>query len=523
MNNTAYEKEKRAGGVLAAATPLLCLLFSTYELWERHPACHFFPLPLAALGWLIFQTRQHAGKAPSTPVRGWLVCLYLLLAVAAFGLVSPFLAGISFVVAMMAYGMSLDARGRNLFPTWSYAALSLFFIPPPLELDDQLYQLLAGLAARLSQGWLDTLGVVHVVEGVIVATPLKRFFVDDACSGTNSLLVALCVAVILASLKKRTLPHLAALLVTTALVSVATNVLRICVVIGSLHLWKVELDSGMPHEMLGIAFFLLDLLLVLSADHGLHFTLNRPQTVTEEPTANMIRPVGTVSAWHQRISLAGAVAGLLILLGPAALALTRSTETASQTAGLEQFTMPQQLGGWVRTGEKPVEDTVIGKLGVRNQVWLYRNNGMEAYVAVNFPFLGFHDTRVCYQGQGWQFQRQIDSTLPGDTTANTVRFLQMHQPTELMHADLWLCVLDEKGVPCSFSSENMLERVTDRVVSRWKQEDKPTTTYVLQVLAVEPGNQEGAQRTYTDLVAGARDGLAAAISNRNEPQGKESE
>lgn len=523
MNNIAYEKEKRAGGVLAAATPLLCLLFSTYELWERHPACHFFPLPLAALGWLIFQTRPYAGAAPPTPVRRWLVCLYLVLALGAFGLVSPFLAGISFVVAMVAYGMSLGGQGRSLFPTWSYAALSLFFIPPPLELDDQLHQMLAGLAARLSQGWLDTMGVIHVVEGVIVATPEKRFFVDDACSGTNSLLVALCVAVIMASLKRRTLPHLAALLVITSLVSVATNVLRICVVIGSLHLWKIELDSGMPHEMLGIAFFVLDLLLVLSADHGLQFTLNRTQRAPEEPAANMVRTGGTAPLWHQRVSLAGAVAGLVILLGPAALALTRSTESSSHTAGLEQFTMPQQLGSWVRTGEKPVEDTVIGKLGVRNQVWLYRKNGLEAYVAVNFPFLGFHDTRVCYQGQGWQFQRQIDSTLPGDNTANTVRFLQMHQPTELMRADLWLCVLDEKGVACSFSSENMVERMKDRLVSRWKQEDKLTTTYVLQVLAVEPGSQEGAQRSYMDLVAGARDGLAAAIINRNEPQGKESE
>ncbi|MGV3660578.1 MAG: exosortase U [Prosthecobacter sp.] len=522
MNNIAYEKEKRAGGVLAAATPLLCLLFSTYELWERHPACHFFPLPLAALGWLIFQTRPHAGTAPATPARNWLVCLYLALALAAFGLVSPFLAGLSFVVAMLAYSCSLGGEGRGMFPAWSFPALALFFIPPPLELDDELHQVLAGLAARLSQGWLDTMGVIHVVEGVIVATPEKRFFVDDACSGTNSLLVALCVAVVLASLKKRTLPHLAALLAVTGLVSVASNVLRICVVIGGLHLWKVELDSGMPHEMLGIAFFVLDLLLVLSADHGLHFTLNRPQPVREEPMMNMPRSSGMPPLWHKRVSVIAAAAGLMLLLGPAALSLTRSTSTAEPTASLDQFTMPQQLGGWVRAGEKPVEDTVIGKLGVRNQVWLYRNNGLEAYVAVNFPFLGFHDTRLCYQGQGWQFQRQIDSTLPGDA-GNTLRFLHMHQPTELMHADLWLCVLDEKGTARTFSSENLVERMTNRLISRWQEGDAATTTYVLQVLAVEPGSQEGAQRSYIDLVTGARDGLAAAISNRNEPQGKESE
>lgn len=511
---------------MVAAAPIVCLLFSTYELWERHPACHFFPLPLAALGWLLMQTRPHAGTAPITPARNWLVCSYLVLAVASFLLVSPFLAGLSVVVAMAAYSLSLGPEGRTLVPVWSFAVLALFLVPPPLDLDDELHQVLAGLAAQLSQSWLDTMGVIHVVEGVIVATPEKRFFVDDACSGTNSLLVALCVAVVLASLKRRTFPHLVGLLLAAAVVSVASNVLRICVVIGALHFWKLELDHGMRHEMLGIAFFIVDLLLVWSADHGVHFLLNsRPAEPEPVQTPwGAPRAVKTTGLWHRRISVGAALVGMALLGGPSLLSLARPSQAAAQSVNLDNFIMPANLGGWVRQGEKPLEDTVIGKVGVRNQVWIYRNNGLEAYVAVNFPFLGFHDTRLCYQGQGWQFQKQVDGTLPGDA-GNTLRFLHMHQPTELMHADLWLCVLDEQGMSCSFdTTQNLVERMTSRLLLRWTAEKPRTTTYVLQVLAIEAGSQDNAQRSYIDLVAGARAGLADAISNRNDySHGKESE
>lgn len=510
--------------MITAATPLLCLMFSAYELWAWHPACHFFPLPLAALGWMLLQTRRDAGTAPSTPARTGLVCSYLALALAAFLLVSPFFAGLSFATAMAAYSLSLGGASRARFPLWSYPMLALFFIPPPLQLDDELYQLLAGLAARFSQGWLDTMGVIHVVEGVIVATPEKRFFVDDACSGTNSLLVALCIAVIMAALKRRSLLHLGALLAATALVSVASNVLRICVIIGALHFWQVELDSGLRHELLGLAFFVLDLLLVWSADHGIHFALNRPPPApAEEPAPGLaVRHRGPLQLWHRRISLLGAAAGLVILLGPSLLSLSHPAHAISANASLEEFNMPKNLGGWIRVGEKPLEDSMIGKVGLRNQVWLYRNNGLEAYVAVNFPFQGFHDTRLCYQGQGWQFQKQVDTTLPGDA-GNTLRFLHMHQPTELVHADLWLSVLDDKGAARAFSSDNVVDRMTSRLLSRWTAEKTPATTYVLQVLAVEPPAQDAAQRSYVDLVADARAGLAAAISNRNDSQGKESE
>ena len=70
-------------------------------------------------------------------------------------------------------------------------------------------------------------------------------------------------------------------------------------------------------------------------------------------------------------------------------------------------------------------------------------------MAVNYPFTGFHDTRLCYVGQGWQFQKQTDIAPPGEN-GSTVRHLEMQQPADLLQAHLWLSVFDEQGAAQKF-------------------------------------------------------------------------
>jgi exosortase len=514
---------------MAMASSIVCLLFSLHEIWVRHPACHFFPLPLAAWVWLVTRHGMlRSLHAPRNPAAfRWLVVSHLLLALASFLLVSPFLAGLAFFMTSAALAAAKGQADGDEAPAWSLPALSLFLIPPPMMLDQEMQQLLAGLAARLSQGWLDAMQVLHVVQGAIVATPEKRFFVDDACSGTNSMLVAICVALIVCSFHRRSFGHTAALLVTAGLISITSNVLRICLVIGGLHFWGLELDHGWIHDAVGVAFFLLDLFLVWSADHGLHFIINgRPAGFRSSSWDNEAihhRPAAIPAAFS-RLSLCVAVIGTALLVGPEILALSQPAHFAvtRPQAGPDEFQMPEQLAGWVRNGDKPVENSMIGNLGVRNQVWVYHKGGLEAFVAVNFPFLGFHDTRLCYTGQGWQFQKQVDEVLPGETK-KSVRFLEMTQPTEMTRAHLWLSVIDGLGVAQEFTTGKPLGGFGERLVSRWSSPGPVPTTYVLQVLAVEPETDARRQTAFTELLAGARDHVAEAISNHSPQSAKESE
>ena len=491
----------------------------------RHPAYHFFPLPLVTWFWVAARDGMlRAVLSPQKPAvfRG-LVIGHLLLALVSFLLISPFMAGLACLTASVALAAAKGKTAANEAPAWSLPALSLFFIPPPLMLDQHLHQALAGLAARLSQGWLDAMQVLHVVQGTIVATPAKRFFVDDACSGTNTLLVAICVALIISCLSRRSLLHAAILMVTAGLISVASNVLRICVVIGSSHFWGWELDHGLVHDAVGVVFFALDLLLIWSADHGWHFVLNSMQNREGPAWPTQPAPV-VVPRIFSGLSLCVAFLGTALLVGPEILALIRPTAapTARAHNAPKEFQMPAKLSGWVREGDKPMEDSMIGKVGVRNQVWVYRKGAQQAFVAVNFPFPGFHDTRLCYAGQGWQFQNQVDASLPGDA-ANTVRFLEMNQPTEMTRAHLWLSVLDEQGAPLAFAAEKGLDRMTERLLSRWAAPKPVSTTYVLQIMALEPENNPREQASLTELLTEARQCLVAAISNQNAQPGKESE
>ena len=184
---TSASSSRSPAGLLAWASPVACLAFALYELWLRHPAYGFVPLPLLALGYLMFKdgAASKRGRVPCS--HQGLIFAHFSLAIAGFVLVSPFFAGLAFAAALAAYATAHERRCEDDAPRWVFPALSLFFVPPPLMADHDLHQLLAGLAARLSQGWLDMINLLHVVEGTIVVTPQRRFFVDDACSGTNSL------------------------------------------------------------------------------------------------------------------------------------------------------------------------------------------------------------------------------------------------------------------------------------------------------------------------------------------------
>ncbi|MBL9185344.1 MAG: exosortase U [Verrucomicrobiaceae bacterium] len=516
---TSASSSRSPAGLLAWASPVACLAFALHELWLRHPAYGFVPLPLLALGYLMFKDRSGLPSGGRVPVLAKvLIFAHFSLAIAGFVLVSPFFAGLAFAAAMTAYAAAHERRRDDDAPRWVFPALSLFFVPPPLMADHDLHQMLAGLAARLSQGWLDMINLLHVVEATIVVTPQRRFFVDDACSGTNSLLTIICIALVLSALRRRTVVHAMVLLAISAAMSVATNVLRICVVIGGAHFYGLELESGMPHQLLGIGFFALDLLLVWSADHGAGFLLNRaslPRLVTARQEADLIRsgsllPVG--------LSLSVALTGGVLLAGPSLL-VTRHSASAKQTldASVQQFEMPAELAGWSRAGEQAGESSLIGKLGVRNQVWLYRRGTLEAHVAVNYPFTGFHDTRLCYVGQGWQFQKQTDIAPPGEN-GNTVRHLEMHQPADLLQAHLWLSVFDEQGAAQKFPSEDFVKRVSDRLVGRWLQpEQEAETTVVLQVLCIEPGDSKEAHEACAELLTAARQSLSRSLSTSSNP------
>jgi len=290
-------------------------------------------------------------------------------------------------------------------------------------------------------------------------------------------------------------------------------------VIGSLQFLSVDLEHGWARGILGFAFIGLNLLMIWSADHGWSFLLNFG-SVCQKPRDLLDVPMQSINVfWPSRASIVVALIGLLILIGPSIVARSLPHDVRLPIAAMDGFDLPEQLGSWKREGNQPLEKSLIGNLGVRNQVWLYRQGNLEAYVAVNYPFTGFHDLRLRYTGQGWRFEKQVDGALLG-SKEKTVRYLKMKQPEDLTAASLWLCVLNERGIAQTFTSDNPMDRLTDRLVSRWVDPAESSTTVLLQLLAIEPESLSETQSAYTELLASARSILSSALAQRTPAQPK---
>ena len=478
---TSRSGVKLKGLVMFSIPPLLCLLFCVKELWERHPAYQFFPLPILGLALLLVKDlRASGGGWAAVPAFRFVWMAHLAAALVSFVWLSPFLAGMALLLAAVAFALAMAGRGAG----WYYPALVMFLIPPPLELDSRLHHLLSGLATRLSEVWLDRIGVQHVLQGAIVVTPGKSFFVDDACSGTNTLLVA----VILCALKLRPWFHAWAVTGTAALISIASNVLRILVVIYGSSILGRGLDQGMSHELVGLAFFFLDLVLVLSADHLVSFIFNTVPAVAgpADCAQGGQRPARIALPWSMG-SIAVTVVGVAaISCSFGLLKAATNTVTSRQQPVLSSFQMPASIAGWSMDGRKEVESYMVQRLGVQNQVWLFHKGGLDAFVSLNYPFTGFHDTRFCYLGNGWTIDSQQDVQMPGDKAA-TLRSLTMTKLSELSRASLWLSLFDDHGRTLPFPEEGALNRLRSRLVPDWTQSADSTagSTYVLQVLVPE--------------------------------------
>jgi exosortase len=493
--------------IALASCPLVCLSVALLELVERHPAYHFFPLPLAIMVWLCVQNLRKA-EVDMERVRcalGSRPLLYfghLGLSAAALLLNSPFLCGLAFLGAVIWLVRVFDfgATSREV-GWWFVPVLALFVIPPPMALDYRLQDWLAHATAQLSHPWLDALGVFHAREGVIFVTPFKRFFVDDACSGSNSFFTMSCMAISASALFGCTGFHALLSMLTAMLGSIAVNMSRIVLVVYAQR-WGWELEKGLSHEVLGHAMFLGGMAVVLSAHFGWAFILHgraaRPEAASgAEPT---LRPpqAGWLRGWSLALCVVAApllAAGVTLRAKPLMISVLQGQETALADLPDLKLSTPELISVWKRETDQPTQDEVVGELGVRNLVWRYRAGERVGYIGTSYPFTGFHDTRVCYRNSGWEIRGTRDLPLSGGGSAS-LRLLEMHHTGSMRQATLGLALLTLDGRPLPFpadeNSAGAERRLVDRAFGSLKAQtaaEKETTVVVQFLLPVSAGGE----------------------------------
>jgi exosortase len=439
--------------VLIAAVVLL--LISRWKL-ER------FTVVAAPVGTGAF-SHSHGVKSPLWPRLRPLVALAIVglgiaiefAAIWAFPTITPWGGYLGLLIAgfgvVMYVGQGLP---KSLIPVWALMALILM---PPENADDQLITYLQQRTASFTSQLLDLLSVDHIREGVMIEIASRKLFVEEACSGVQSLFSLLAVAAVLAVWYSRSLVHTVLLIVAAVAGAGAVNVLRTVTIVYGLDKVGIDLLSEPQHSILGFAVFLIAIGWLICCDAFLTFLI-RPIDV---PDSEILENVW-VKLWNRVIAgfgfgteptplvSRGPVIGFLCALGLLLLAIGGGTLAVASTkavmasqkpgsnpllapvdegkvlgtlSSLTEESIPKDFEGWKRLRFETVERPESNAFGEHSKVWVYSTPFGLATISVDYPFRGWHDLRVCYEGAGWvSSQTETSSTSGGHGIVDITQF-----------------------------------------------------------------------------------------------------
>jgi exosortase len=413
-------------GLLLFVGHLPLLVLYSINLMNRE-AYQFAPMAVAAALFLVWHRLQHSPEpveAGSPRLALAILAGAFLILCAATVMWSPWLGMISALVTALGVVWAVGgwALARKLFPG---ALMLLILVRPPLNLDVEFTLVLRRMAVRCSSGLLDYLGVIHLLSGNVVEVAGHRFFVEDACSGINSVLSVGGFALFYTLWRRRRWWQVVVVYAVTISFVLLGNVIRITLAVALSHRYGVDLLTGWKHQLFGLVLFAVYLGLVTSADVFVDFITARPESPEAEPAP---APAGAGDArvalrerWATMASqLLKSLSprwalGVGIAFGVLALAQTargwvhHQHERASTTSGLRadaRFSLPEQIGDWKRLEGRQRNVSSLELQAIYSEVWAYQSGRLKVFVALDYPYAGLHDLTVCYHNSGWDVARK---------------------------------------------------------------------------------------------------------------------
>lgn len=265
--------------LLLLAVAHLPVLMSEYSnLWNKEHY-QFYPLALISFG-CYFYARRLPGRFHWRPICWALVALDACLLIYGSGLLwmltgvglnfSPIAGVVGFWLLVWAVCLACSDREVD----WSLGyliLLPLITVRLPLNLDQDLILWLQKVTTIVSSELLNFFGYLHSRQGVILDFPGKRFEVENACSGVQSLFAVLFLAAFVTCGYRRRFLHTAIVISCGLLFAGFMNVVRISVIAIAWDTSRIDLSSGVSHDVIGYVALFAAALLVFSADAFLAF------------------------------------------------------------------------------------------------------------------------------------------------------------------------------------------------------------------------------------------------------------
>ena len=252
---------------------LLCLIFreaaqNLYGNISRSNSyySHAFLVPFVSL-FFVYRDRDHLSQMPRTPTNwGYAVLAFACLMVLAGDLLGFRIFAQAAIIPLLA-GLALTFLGaRHVRRMWFPLAFLLFMIPIPESLTTSMTfhvkMLATEGAVRLSQAIY--LPMIH--DGSYIHFGDDRLLIGDVCGGLRSLIALLALGAIMSYISEtRTWSRILILLIS-APIAVAANMLRILVLCVVGNFWGSSVASGWVHDVSGVFIYVVALGLMIGLE-----------------------------------------------------------------------------------------------------------------------------------------------------------------------------------------------------------------------------------------------------------------
>ncbi len=297
-------------------------------------------------------------------------------------------------------------------------------IPLPLQQDVALVTSLQKIAAGFAGGGLDLVGIRHRLQGVAIHVPGKTYFVEEACSGVNSLFSSIAFMAFYLLYRHRHWLRFVVGLLQIIVWVIVVNALRVFFVVYAEQRFEIDLTSGWLHQALGGFAFAVIVILAISGDYLILALIPvRPWNLGAETSPPRVATGGP--SWR----MAAGLAALLLLAATTGVSIRLArddAQVAGQSAlavihGITLDTLPETLGPWRRL-EFWTENRESGDLqGAASSIWRFQRGATEVLFSIDGPFPQWHDLAYCYSSLDWKLIDAENLMLPRESQEESVK------------------------------------------------------------------------------------------------------
>lgn len=413
------------------------LIVQAGNLWSRQ---HLQFFPLAWIGFLIVLLNYGRVNTSVSTIRALIAyaaiptsMLVLGLAVTAF---SPWFAQIALIALVSGWAV-LRLGSIHWFAIVTWIGLLAVTLPLPMNLDEKLIQSLQIRSSQSASSILDLIGVKHLLLGNVIEVREGKLFVDQACSGVDSLYALIAISLTIIVWQKRSLLVSTIQLIAVPFWAWFGNVLRLLIIAYFYDQHQIDLLHGWQHTMLGLITFSTAFVCMLVNQelinrllsplpigrhnagwaHKLYnWVVRWPKFSSSESTAEIVQEPVQADKAKRGVLLSGIVVAVgFVLLGAVSFGPIFMVGPWKQVVvaapnfdrGLIESTFrPESLPANFENMslrdfkiEQRDRDDLFGEYSA---TWYFQDKERSVLVSLDFPFPSFHALEVCYQLTGSQ-------------------------------------------------------------------------------------------------------------------------